>query len=64
MVVKRAKRNPTIYTDKNPSEKKNFIKDVFAFRLLKKSMVGKSRAESLDFLDPWIVKKKTLTFFF
>jgi hypothetical protein len=44
--------------------KKSFFQDVFRFRWLKKAMVGKTPDESLDLLDHWILKKKSLTLFF
>lgn len=43
------------------SRKKTF--PVFAFRWLKKALAGKSRAESLDLLDQWILKKRLLGLF-
>lgn len=39
---------------------KGFLGDVLSFRWLKKAMVGKSREQSLDLLDRWILKKQTL----
>ena len=38
----------------------NFLQDVLHFRWLKKAMMGKSRSESLDLLDRWILRKKPL----
>jgi hypothetical protein len=48
---------------KNSAKKKYVTKDVFTFRWLKKAMVGKSREESLDLLDRWILKKRALGLF-
>lgn len=36
---------------------------VFAFRRLKRVLSGKSRAESMDLLDRWILKKRVLSLF-
>jgi len=37
--------------------------DAKKFRDLKKMMVGKSREESLDLLDEWILKKRAWSLF-
>jgi len=34
------------------------------FRWLKKSMSGKSRAQSMDLLDQWILRKRPMSLFF
>jgi hypothetical protein len=44
-------------------KKKNLLNEVLDFRWLKKAMVGKTQEESLDLLDEWILKKKTLSLF-
>lgn len=46
------------------TSKSNFWKEVLGFGWLKKAMVGKTREESLDLLDQWILKKRALTLFF
>ncbi len=63
-VFKEVKRTFLKSGHKNQPKKKKFLEDVFAFRWLKKAMVGKTQEESLDLLDQWILKKKTLTLFF
>ncbi len=63
-VARGAKKNSSKSVSKKKLKKKSFFEDVFAFRWLKKAMVGKSQAESLDLLDRWILKKKTVTLFF
>ena len=64
-VVKRRKKSkvrtapkPTI---KNPA---NLLGKVRFFRWLKKSMSGKSRAQSMDLLDQWILRKRPMSLFF
>ena len=53
---------------KKSSRKKSgamdFLENVSKFRGIKKALVGKSRAESLDLLDEWMLKKRTLSRFF
>lgn len=34
------------------------------FRWLKKSMLGKSQAQSMDLLDQWILRKRPMSLFF
>jgi hypothetical protein len=45
-------------------KKQNPLKDIQLFRWLKKSFLGKSRKQSVDLLDQWILKKKPMTLFF
>ena len=44
--------------------KRNLLGKVQFFRWLKKSMMGKSQAQSMDLLDQWILKKRPLSLFF
>ncbi len=44
-------------------ERKHFDR-VFGFRWLKRSFAGKSRTESMDLLDQWILKKRMMSLFF
>lgn len=59
-----------IKTKKSPKKtkenqtKKNAFGGVFGFRWLKKSLAGKNRNESMDLLDQWILKKRTMSLFF
>lgn len=55
---KRLRRNWRKLTYENLPKKKNLLGGVFAFRWLKRAMVGKSQEESLDLLDRWILKKR------
>jgi hypothetical protein len=63
LALKLPKKHSAKSSRKNSAKKKYVTKDVFTFRWLKKAMVGKSREESLDLLDRWILKKKTLGLF-
>ena len=46
------------------TKKKNILTNIRLFRWIKKSFSGKSRDESVDLLDQWILKKKMMTLFF
>jgi hypothetical protein len=58
-VKKAALRRPSQARKKS----RNFLEEIFAFRWLKKSIAKKSREESVDLLDQWILKKRALSLF-
>ena len=47
-----------------PKKKAEVRGGVLSFRWLKKLLLGKSQAESMDLLDEWILKKRTMSLFF
>ena len=46
------------------AKKENPFTNIRLFRWVKKSFSGKSRKQSVDLLDQWILKKKMMTLFF
>lgn len=62
----RAAKRPSSKVPAKPGTRKarkGFLEDVLSFRWLKKAMVGKSQEQSLDLLDRWILKRRTLGLF-
>lgn len=63
-VISSSTRNSSKSVSKKTKKKRSFIENVLAFRWLKRVVVGKTRDESLDLLDKWILKKRILSLFF
>ena len=64
-MVTKMKRKPKtgLRTVRDVKRKPKSSSKVSMFRWLKKSMLGKSHAQSMDLLDRWILKKNPLGLF-
>ena len=59
-----ARKRPRKPIPKKSQKKKKYFEDVFLFRGIKRVLLGKTRQQSLDLLDRWILKKRVLSLFY